>query len=683
MKRKSETSCCVATKTIRLHTLLPILVVLALLTAGAPADIPDVTWEGPEVVDTGVMDVSSPSGVSIVYADDLWHVVYEKSGNIYHRGRSSEGWLPVEPLTDGQGAVANPHIARYGSGEPLSLCVVWEDNRTGHSEVWSRRWDGVQWSPEECLTCDDIESRAPVIAAEEGIDLALVAWVENVGGGAILGRFLDHGVWGDVQEISQSPSSAMHPTAGISHPRLQRFYVAWADFRHGQSEIYLRTSDAFSDVWQDEERLTDLAGSCRHPSLHVEACCGDVVEPRALVLFEHDEGVPEIYGVCRQEFRGLLMEQITPDDGIPSTRPSVGGFAFDEVWCTFWGGPGSHYFVSWTDESTPESSSHHIRYLKGCFVDYGSEILSEIGESTSAVGAVEGVPDAGLMAIWIEDVEGIPSLMSQRGSTIGCYHVELLEQPAPSVLLAPEGMPFNTYLFGDICSGGPESGVPVNLRFEDELDGALTWDPSQDHPNLFDMTDSDGEAVFSIRGGGCSQAGDVRLLCSGFPMWVWGGAKSPDVNGDCMVTDTDLNYVQSMMGTDDFCADLNGSGVVDFEDVLIVTSTLGDHCSHLTSGAEIPWEVADGTWLRLSPNPCRGTTRVRLNVPRPGPAHIRIVDAAGRLVRDLGRRRLPAGVTDLQWDSRGEGGRLVASGIYFVSVSVEEGMLRRPVLVLR
>jgi hypothetical protein len=318
-------------------------VALALLTTGLPADIPDVTWEDTEIVDTGIVGVSSPSGVSVVYADDLWHVVYEKSGDIYHRARGSEGWLSVDRLTDDPGASANPHIARYGDWDSSFVSVVWEDNRTGHSEVWTRRWDGLQWSAEECLTCDEHESRAPVIAADDGLNLALVVWEENVSGNpsAILGRSLDHGVWGDVQEISQSPSAAMEPTAGFSLPRIERFNVAWTDFRHGQSEIYLRTSDAFSEVWQDEERLTDLPGYCSHPSLHVESCCGDVVEPRTLVLFEHIQDESEIYGVCRNEFGGLLTEQITPDDGIPSTRPSVGGFAFEEVWCDFWGGRGA------------------------------------------------------------------------------------------------------------------------------------------------------------------------------------------------------------------------------------------------------------------------------------------------------------------------------------------------------
>jgi hypothetical protein len=288
---------------------------------------------------------------------------------------------------------------------------------------------------------------------------------------------------------------------------------------------------------------------------------------------------------------------------------------------------------------------------------------------------------AGVMALWVEDVDGDDVLMSRRGETLGCFATTLEEEPGP-VLLAPEGIPANVYRLIDRCANEPVPGYPLELRF-DAVDGVLTWDPEQEHPRIEVVTDSEGIAVFAVRGGGCAETGLVSLRCLIQPLWGWTGAKSPDVDGNCIVTDSDLTYVQSMLGTDDFCADLDGSGVVDECDVAIVLSTLGDHCSDVTAAPGMPEEGTGGPWLQLSPNPCRGVSRIRLSVPRPGAAHVRILDAAGRLVRDLGRKKHPAGVTDIMWDTRDGHGHPVASGIYFASASIEQRMLRRSVLVLR
>ncbi|MBD3334281.1 MAG: hypothetical protein GF355_02090 [Candidatus Eisenbacteria bacterium] len=623
--------------------------------------------------------MSSPSGVSVVFAGGLWHVVYEKDGDIYHRARSAYEWLPAEQLTDDPGASTDPHIARSGGNGASFLTVVWQDDRTGHAEVWSRRWNGSEWSMEECLTCDDVVSRAPVVAGDHTWeDKVLVAWEEAAVGEpeTIRGRFAEGGVWGAVQEISQSPSRAFQPTAGHT-PRTSTFHVAWADDRHGPAEIYLRTH---SYGWADEERLTDLPGDCRYPSLHGEDCCGDYIQPMAFVLFEHHQNGSEIHGVCRHDAGDVYGGPVTPADGIPSTRPATGGFALAGLYCRFWGGPGPHYFVTWTDETAP-SPAHPVEFQKGCLSSAGSDLLSEAGASFSTIAATEGEPEAGVMALWIESDEGASWLMSRKGSTPGCQFLDLLEEPAPSVVLGPEGFPSNTYLFGDLCTGQPEPGIWVGLEFDDGLDETLTWDPLQDHPSMDDETNADGEVVFAIRGGGCSEEGTVFLRCGGWILEILNGARSPDVDGDCVVSHYDLGYVQSMLGTGDFCADIDGSGLVDGSDLDIMVETLGDHCSNVTAAPAATPEASHR--LQVWPNPCRGGATIRLRLAEEARVGVKIIDPAGRIVRDLGRHATGAGVADLRWDARDARGRPVGSGIYFVSVSRGETILQRPLLVLR
>ena len=76
---------------------------------------------------------------------------------------------------------------------------------------------------------------------------------------------------------------------------------------------------------------------------------------------------------------------------------------------------------------------------------------------------------------------------------------------------------------------------------------------------------------------------------------------------------------------------------------------------------------------RLSPNPGGGPARIELSVPGAPVdgavrADVRIVDLQGRSVRTLLRGDLRRGVTSIGWDGRGDGGRALPGGIYFLSL---------------
>ena len=65
-------------------------------------------------------------------------------------------------------------------------------------------------------------------------------------------------------------------------------------------------------------------------------------------------------------------------------------------------------------------------------------------------------------------------------------------------------------------------------------------------------------------------------------------------------------------------------------------------------------------------NPARSAMRFRMELPSAADVRIEIYDPAGRLVRTLARRTLPAGGHDLSWDLRDEHGRACVRGVYFV-----------------
>jgi hypothetical protein len=86
-------------------------------------------------------------------------------------------------------------------------------------------------------------------------------------------------------------------------------------------------------------------------------------------------------------------------------------------------------------------------------------------------------------------------------------------------------------------------------------------------------------------------------------------------------------------------------------------------------------EVPEGSaphalWLAPpSPNPARGSTTLRLALPRAGHATLTLHDASGRLVRTLHDGALAAGEHALRWDGRGAGERLAPAGLYFVRLT--------------
>jgi hypothetical protein len=80
--------------------------------------------------------------------------------------------------------------------------------------------------------------------------------------------------------------------------------------------------------------------------------------------------------------------------------------------------------------------------------------------------------------------------------------------------------------------------------------------------------------------------------------------------------------------------------------------------------SDVPGQLV-GLQLRNAPNPFNPMTEFRFNLPRAGEAEIRIFDLRGALVRRVVGGMMPAGPTRLKWAGRDDGGRRVASGIYF------------------
>lgn len=87
--------------------------------------------------------------------------------------------------------------------------------------------------------------------------------------------------------------------------------------------------------------------------------------------------------------------------------------------------------------------------------------------------------------------------------------------------------------------------------------------------------------------------------------------------------------------------------------------------------------------LNAFPNPLHVSTTLVLRSPRTVPLDLMILDARGRVVRNLGNRVLPPGTSVLKWDGRDDLGSPVGSGVYFAVTRPQWLATSRKLVVVR
>jgi flagellar hook assembly protein FlgD len=85
-----------------------------------------------------------------------------------------------------------------------------------------------------------------------------------------------------------------------------------------------------------------------------------------------------------------------------------------------------------------------------------------------------------------------------------------------------------------------------------------------------------------------------------------------------------------------------------------------------------------------TPNPFRGGTAVRYDIPRDGTsARIEVFDVSGRSVRVLTDGPQEAGARLARWDGKDARGSVVASGVYYCRMTSEDFEESIKLLLLR
>lgn len=98
-----------------------------------------------------------------------------------------------------------------------------------------------------------------------------------------------------------------------------------------------------------------------------------------------------------------------------------------------------------------------------------------------------------------------------------------------------------------------------------------------------------------------------------------------------------------------------------------------EHCPVNATAVEEPGIPNEPRLELLGPRPTHSHIRLRVELPGAMRVSLAIFDVAGRRLRALLNGDLPAGRSDISWDGRDENGILVASGVYFVNLTLAGG----------
>jgi hypothetical protein len=98
--------------------------------------------------------------------------------------------------------------------------------------------------------------------------------------------------------------------------------------------------------------------------------------------------------------------------------------------------------------------------------------------------------------------------------------------------------------------------------------------------------------------------------------------------------------------------------------------------------AEEPEALVGGTFLAANvPNPFRERTNLHFRLGQAGSASVKVYDASGRIVKDLGTRSYAQGYHEIPWDGRDNAGRRLPAGIYFAQLATA-GLVRTRRIVI-
>ena len=140
------------------------------------------------------------------------------------------------------------------------------------------------------------------------------------------------------------------------------------------------------------------------------------------------------------------------------------------------------------------------------------------------------------------------------------------------------------------------------------------------------------------------------------------------------------NYSLSGMDADTWYQIKIGSVYYSHEELYLESETKLVNLSHVSIGDE---HIVPLSQIRNYPNPFSGKTKIEYELKESAAASLEIYNIRGQKVRSFNEAAHSAGIHNLTWDARDDGGKACASGVYYLRLQAGKQLTQRKMLLVK
>lgn len=573
-----------------------------------------------------IVMVSDGSGGAFMSWEDLRSGSYD----IYAQRLSGTGaqWAAGTGMPVCVVAATNQSRAKLVRDGGGGVIVAWEDLRSGNDDVYAQRLDGTgapSWTLNGVAVASGTGDQSGVRMCQDGSGGANVAWTDTRGGTMdVYAQRLDlsGGIWWKANGLAICSATGDQTLADLVTDGSGTTIFTWTDLRNGaHNDIYARPVSATGSLlWQSNGVPISTAATNQYEARVVTDGTGGAIVTWYDALHVHYHVWCE--RVDRFGALGNAEPAITRVRDVPNDQ-------------------GGSVQVEWTAS------------YRDTFPDFSIGQYTVWRRVPNALVQAQALPAAPGTIARLRD--GRVILAGGLG-TQAVYWEQVGTQPA-------RGLPGYSFVASTTSDSLPGSNPRTSFMIMAEEAGGIPWwssaaDSGYSVDNLAPAT----PAPFS------------GTYADGSTTMNWGVCSAPDFAEFRLYRGHEPNFIpasENLVAAQTSPGYVDPAGAPHFYKLCAVDihGNLSSYALLQPSGTVEVAGAAPPRELALSapaPNPLRGSCTMRLALPHDAQVTLAIFDQQGRRVRTLLAGAQPAGERTIVWDGADDGGRAVASGIYFV-----------------
>ena len=563
-------------------------------------------------------------------------------------------------------ATAQTAPAVTNDGTRGSAIIAWQDARNGNQDIFAQRVltsGTISWTANGLAVCSATGDQSAPMAIYDDASGAIVSWTDMRSG--------NRDVYAQRVNVSGAPLWTANGVAAIATTGDQwngglvsdgqNGAVCYSfDWRGGNADVYAqRISDTGAAIWTANGIL--VCGAANDQANTVVATDGD----GGAIVTWHDNrnGISsDVYaqhvtrtGGLDWTANGVRISTAMGDQTAPAIVSDASGGAVI-AWVDTRSGNRDIY-AQHVDAWGCLGAQPKLVSVRDVSLDQGGNVVVRWNASP-----LDSFPDYAISEYWVYRREPGQTTWSQ-----------VTAEPAQGL---------STYSRVAQTNVDSTGGANPYSSFKVEARGAVSghnWSSDPDSGYSVDNLAPPALGAF------------IAQRAAGVTALHWAPSAAPDLAEYRLYRGTDPGFVP---GPESFVVARTDTGYADAADGAFVYKlcavdthgNAGPYASLLPAdvagapGSVLPRELALSA---PAPNPLRGSSIMRFALPRAAHVSLAVFDQQGRRVRTLAAGPMSAGEHPFAWDGRDDGGRAVASALYFVRLETGGRAISRRLVVVR